>query len=86
MPMYARNKDLHRDLGIPMVSEEIKRFAAKHEDRLHRHVNAEALQLLDNQHRQMIEENEAVWTSIVHSELQRKQSIMRVVKISVLDY
>lgn len=48
-PWYVRNQDIHRDLGIPMVTEEIKRFAGKHEARLHQHVNAEALQLLDNQ-------------------------------------
>lgn len=49
-PWYVRNKDLHRDLGIPTVKEEIKRLAGKHEARLHLHINAEALQLLDNQH------------------------------------
>lgn len=49
-PWYIRNSDLHRDLRIPTVKEEIKRFAGKHEARLHLHVNAEALQLLDNQH------------------------------------
>lgn len=48
-PWYVRNQDIHRDLDIPMVAEEIKRFAGKHEARLHQHVNAEALQLLDNQ-------------------------------------
>lgn len=49
-PWYVRNSDLHRDLGIPMVKDEIKRFAGKHEARLHLHENAEVLQLLDNQH------------------------------------
>ena len=48
-PWYIRNSDLHRDLHIPTVKEEIKKFAGKHEARLHLHVNAEALQLLDNQ-------------------------------------
>lgn len=48
-PWYVRNSDIHRDLQIPTVKEEIKRFAGKHEARLHLHVNAEALQLLDNQ-------------------------------------
>ena len=46
-PWYVRNSDIHRDLGIPMVKEEIKRYAGKHEARLHLHINAEALQLLD---------------------------------------
>lgn len=49
-PWYVRNSDLHRDLNIPTVKDEIKRFAGRHEARLHLHVNAEALQLLDNQH------------------------------------
>lgn len=49
-PWYTRNKDIHRDLNIPLVVDEIKKMAAKHEERLHHHPNAEALQLLDNQH------------------------------------
>lgn len=47
-PWYIRNDDLHRDLRMETVSEEITRYAAKHEERLHRHVNIEMLQLLDN--------------------------------------
>lgn len=46
-PYYIRNANLHRDLNIPTVEEEIKRYAQKHEDRLHNHVNIEMLQLLD---------------------------------------
>ena len=48
-PWYIRNSDLHRDLGVRNVDNEIARSASKHESRLHRHVNVEALQLLDNQ-------------------------------------
>jgi hypothetical protein len=47
-PWYARNSDIHRDLGIKMVTAEIKRTAKKHEHRLHQHTNVEAIQLLDN--------------------------------------
>ena len=47
-PWYCRNSDIHRDLGIPTVAEEVKACAAKHETRLHDHVNVEALQLLDS--------------------------------------
>lgn len=47
-PWYARNRDIHRDLGIKTVLEEIKNIAQKHETRLHEHVNVEAIQLLDN--------------------------------------
>ena len=47
-PWYVRNVDLHRDLNVEMVMAEIRRFAWKHEERLHQHVNAEAIQLLDN--------------------------------------
>jgi hypothetical protein len=46
-PWYARNSDIHRDLGIRMVTAEIKRAAKKHEDRLHEQSNVEAMQLLD---------------------------------------
>lgn len=49
-PWHVRNADVHRDLGIPLIKEEIKKFAKKHESRLHHHENVEALQLLDNQH------------------------------------
>ena len=47
-PWYVRNAELHRDLKMEMVTAEIKRFAKKHEERLHRHDNVEAIQLLDN--------------------------------------
>jgi hypothetical protein len=43
-PWYVRNVDFHRDLK----TAEIKRFARKHEERLHHHDNVEAIQLLDN--------------------------------------
>jgi hypothetical protein len=33
---------------MQMVTAEIQRFARKHEERLHHHANAEAIQLLDN--------------------------------------
>ena len=45
---YVRNADLHRDLKMEMVTAEIQRFARKHEERLHRHDNVEAMQLLGN--------------------------------------
>ena len=47
-PWYVKNEDIHKDLKVPTVSEEIKRFAKKHEARLHKHVSVEVLQLLDN--------------------------------------
>ena len=47
-PWYVRNAELHRDLKMEMVAAEIKRFARKHEERLHRHDNVEAIQLLEN--------------------------------------
>lgn len=47
-PWYVRNADLHRDLKIPTIKEEIQRYAQKHEARLHSHENVEILQLLDN--------------------------------------
>lgn len=42
-PWLARNSDL----GIDNIATVIKRLAAKHEARLHQHVNVEAIQLLD---------------------------------------
>jgi len=47
-PWYVRNDDIHRDLGVPKVIEEIKRYALKHEARLERHVNVEAALLIEN--------------------------------------
>jgi hypothetical protein len=40
--------ELHRDLEVDVVGREIQSFAPKHEERLHQHVNVEAIQLLDN--------------------------------------
>ena len=47
-PWYIRNSDLHRDLQMEDVKSEITHFARSHEQRLHYHVNIEAIQLLDN--------------------------------------
>jgi hypothetical protein len=47
-PWYVRNADLHRDLHMEIVTAEIRRFARKHEGRLLRHDNVEAIQLLEN--------------------------------------
>jgi thiazole synthase ThiGH ThiG subunit len=47
-PWYIKNTDLHRDLNMEMVTAAIRRFDRKHEERLHQHVNVEAIQLLDN--------------------------------------
>ena len=38
-PWYIRNTDLHRDLNMEMVTAVKRRFARKHEARLHQHVN-----------------------------------------------
>lgn len=46
-PWYVRNCDIHRDLGMDTVDQAISRIAYNHEQRLHRHVNIEAIQLLD---------------------------------------
>lgn len=46
-PWYIRNSDLHRDLQVEFVENEISKFARSHEKRLHQHVNTEAIQLLD---------------------------------------
>lgn len=45
-PWYARNDDIHRDLGVPTVVEEIKLHATKHKKRLATHSNVEVLPLL----------------------------------------
>lgn len=45
-PWYVRNSDLHRDLEIPIVSDEIKKYAIKHKTRLEGHINIEASKLL----------------------------------------
>jgi len=47
-PLYIINTDHHRDLQMEMVTNEIGKFAKKHEKRLLHHVNVEAIQLLDN--------------------------------------
>lgn len=48
-PWYVRNEDLHRELRVRTVKEEIQKIARRHEERLHKHPNVEVLQLLDNQ-------------------------------------
>lgn len=46
-PWYVKNRYLHRDLKIETIDEIIKKCARSHENRLHEHVNVEAIQLLD---------------------------------------
>ncbi len=47
-PWYVRNTDLHRDLEVNLVLNEIQKNARRHEERLQQHVNIEATQLLNN--------------------------------------
>jgi tRNA U54 and U55 pseudouridine synthase Pus10 len=47
-PWYIRNDNLHKDLTVETINSVIKKYAQRHEQRLHRHTNVEALQLLDN--------------------------------------
>ena len=43
-----RNAELHGNLQIEIVTNQIGKFAKKREERLLYHVNVEAIQLLDN--------------------------------------
>ena len=47
-PLYIRNADLHRDVQMKMVTNEIREFAKKHEERLLHHDKFEAIHLLDS--------------------------------------
>jgi hypothetical protein len=47
-PWYVQKADLHRGIRVEMVTAEIRRFARKHEERLLRHNNIEAIQLHGN--------------------------------------
>jgi len=47
-PWYIRRADFHRDLQMEKVTNEIGKFAKKHEERLLHHVNVEVIHLLDN--------------------------------------
>jgi hypothetical protein len=51
-PWYARNSDIHRDLGVETVTSIIATHAISHENRLQHHVNEEASasRLLNVQH------------------------------------
>jgi hypothetical protein len=46
-PLYVRNSDLHRDLGIETITDIIAKFAKSHEKRLQEHINIEPSRLLD---------------------------------------
>jgi hypothetical protein len=46
--MNLGNADLHWDLQMETVTNEIGKFAKKHEERLLKHLNVEAFQLFDN--------------------------------------
>lgn len=44
---YQRNDRLHADLEVKTIDEAIQEAAENHEARLHKHINSEALQLLN---------------------------------------
>ena len=45
---YIRNESLHKDLDVETVDSVIKKYAESHEQRLQRHINVEALRLLNS--------------------------------------
>jgi hypothetical protein len=47
-PWYIRNDNLHKDLDVATVDSVIKQYDLRHEQRVRRHINVEALQLLHN--------------------------------------
>ena len=47
-PWYIRNDNLHKDLDVETVDSVIKKYAQSHEQGLQRHINVEALQLLNS--------------------------------------
>jgi hypothetical protein len=49
-PWYARNSDIHRDLGVETTASIFARHAVSHENRLQHHINEEASRLLNVQH------------------------------------
>lgn len=46
-PWYARNSDIHRELGVETVSSIIAKYAVSHKNRLQHHINEEASRLLE---------------------------------------
>jgi hypothetical protein len=47
-PWYIRNDNLHKALDVATVDSVNKQYVQRHEQRLHRHINVEAVQLLHN--------------------------------------
>ena len=46
-PWYMTNKQIHRDLKIPYIKDEINKFSTRYIDRLSNHSNVLAISLLD---------------------------------------
>ena len=47
-PRYIRNDNPHKDLDVETVDSVIKQYAQSHEQRLERHIDVEALRLLNS--------------------------------------
>lgn len=47
-PWFITNEAIHKDLNMPTVKEEIKKFSTRYLDRLSNHVNTLAINLLDD--------------------------------------
>ena len=64
-PWYIINADLHRDLQMETVTNEIGKFAKKHEERFLHYVNVEGIKLLDNSEleRRLKKKNLLSWCS-----------------------
>ena len=48
-PWYARNSDIHRELGVETIADIIVKYATSHEIRLLSHVNEEAVNLTNTE-------------------------------------
>lgn len=47
-PWFVKNEEIHKDLNIPYVKEEIIKYSKKYVNRLDKHCNTLAINLLDN--------------------------------------
>lgn len=48
-PWFIRNRDIHRDLKIPTIEDEIRKTAHRHQHKLQEHVNTEVRSLIGSQ-------------------------------------
>lgn len=70
-PWYMTNHDIHKDMELPLVKDEIKSNAERYISKLHNHDNVLALGLLDNKSNRRRLKDFMYWTCHIDTQIDK---------------